>query len=143
MIGGQFCVGCCQWTASGSPRWKYFSPESALLSYIAGHEGRQRANCGWSRLPFHSHSGAIFNSITSTEIIQVLLNRSMALALVAMTLMAAQPSCADDTSGAPARVMPATGTAQPAMALLPGPVERTCAPWDGQGLEFAAKAEKS
>jgi hypothetical protein len=82
------------------------------------------------------------NAITFMEIIQVVLSRSIALALTAMTLMAAQPSCADDKSGAPARVMLATGTAQSA-ARLPGSVERTCAPWDGPGLEFAAKAEES
>jgi hypothetical protein len=70
----------------------------------------------------------------------MVLSRAMALALAAVALMAAQPSCAGDTSGASARVMPATGTAQQAMAPLPGPVERTCAPWDGPGLEFAAKA---
>jgi hypothetical protein len=82
------------------------------------------------------------NTITSLEIIQLILSRSMALTLAAMMLMAAKPSSADDKSGAPARVIPATGTAQSA-ARFPGAVERTCAPWDGPGLEFAAKSEES
>jgi hypothetical protein len=83
------------------------------------------------------------NAIASTEIIQMVLRQALALAFAAAALMATQTTCAGDTSGAPARVMPATGTAQPVVAPLPGPVERTCAPWDGPALEFAAKAGDS
>jgi hypothetical protein len=74
----------------------------------------------------------------------MVLSRATALALVVMALMVAQPSCAGDQLGTSARVMPAaTDITQPVMVLLPGPVERTCAPWDGPGLEFAAKAGES
>jgi hypothetical protein len=73
----------------------------------------------------------------------MILRRAITLAFEIVAVMVAQPSWADNTLGAAARVMPSTGTVQPAAVRPPGPVERTCAPWDGPGIEFAAKAGDS
>jgi hypothetical protein len=124
---------CCGAATTGTGSWPGLRKETRRSrgNCHPGSEGLVR-DCRSTRI-------GVPNIMASAEHLQGVLGRSIAWAVAAMALVAAQPRQTEQESGAAPKVVTAPGAAQ--SAALPRSVERTCAPWDGPGLEFAAKAE--